>query len=1293
MVFLLDSNAKLSFDPSCLFKSGFELGSADLILGDTFEQVLIKTTVSVLLMLKDEKGNSALNSATIILPPTMVTEHTSESTFNALFLAVKELIDKELDKKEKNYIRKLVRVVHSPSLEISDLIRTIDDHAQYKQHAFIISDANKYQDINLFSKNKNGITSITFPEDRWVPHISLLCKKIVELVKKIDGYGFIHVANETAFCKSNIDILTSVDDCYVCILSNEGDPSEFLYSRSSYWRSMAFRGLLNELGTEIDNLSLPDSTKLHLLIQALKGTGNDAELFRYIEKILPYLPELPSFISIQIATIVLDIGHDELALDILPISPVGILDQAWVEQGLELALQLRDNDRIKNYDDYLEGISPNSLRLKDNRDRRLILNCQKTKSENNFLLSDSGFSIFQLNLQSELLQGNPDYESIIGRSDVVEGEKRDLATVCCAIHARHQDNLIYAAILASSINSISLYSRQATMILLSSIRRIILRQLISKEDQYIYKHFFRKLFQFISINPEDEEIRRDVHKLLSVESCGDMGIPLVAVTVLDLTYEGVLLSQMDTHSKEKRSFFDTENVETSIKNGLEWLDDLGVVEPGITILPRELLIVEPDDFIDILRNFVEMASGKYGEEIDTELVRKLVFLACSVAPYATLERNTDLSLIKHYAGLLSMQGQFQKARDLAETLLRMGAGDAYRSRLAWQGYGDIYHRCRNHTNALIGLASALAINVEIKRSDCWSEVYTLHRIFRDLGLLEFSRLLLTPMKSLLTELGYDASNDLRQLNCELNLRLLEADTTNTDSMSSLLFEIVAACKKANESRDRIHPFALLLGQAVLIAEKAGVKITSVVQSTLDVSLKQAGIGMADIVRTNSVAKPNALDVLKLFNNIEPAKYSNDIVYDRSFIEISARRLLNSNPIDEKSIFNNIFATELLAEHSINLNGNESVMLQDSAFTYSLELNKRGLDVVFLALDSQGELIVTIVSNGTSSAVEQPKLEMNFKDRFNKWLQSYPRDYGRIARYEGNNIFYLTMEELDIRLPNSERLLIVAEPFLQQLTANLFLIQPEDSEFNQFMGINTAIGSTPSLSWLESIRKVKRSSKKGYKAWISAESNSISGESNEFNAVDNYSGFEPENEKTLDIALNRLNGCFVEFGFNVNTNSQLPRDMHDSNLVVVTAHGGLNIEGRYLHSISDDRDLVESPSALAAALRGVELVILFVCSGGRLDKNPWGNSTTSLPKQLLNNGCRTVIASPWPLDVMVTYNWLEIFMREWERNATVLDATKRANDYVEKHLGNAPQYSLAMRVYGDVLLVRPDLSIL
>jgi hypothetical protein len=300
---------------------------------------------------------------------------------------------------------------------------------------------------------------------------------------------------------------------------------------------------------------------------------------------------------------------------------------------------------------------------------------------------------------------------------------------------------------------------------------------------------------------------------------------------------------------------------------------------------------------------------------------------------------------------------------------------------------------------------------------------------------------------------------------------------------------------------------------------------------------------------------------------------------------------------------------------------------------------------------------------------------------------FPKQYGKVDRDDGNNIFYLTMEQLDVRLPKAERLIIVAEPALQQLTANLVVMKPDDGGWDYLAGTKSSIGMVPSLTWLAAARAARRSGKIGYKAWISAQLDSELENGEEPGDHDGVDAQAADTAQTLDVALRRLSGSFEEFGFAVDNGRRLPHDMKDAGLAVVTAHGGLSSDGRYLRSIRDDNELVEAPSALANALEGVELVILFVCSGGRIDKNPWDNSTTSLPKQLLNGGSRAVIASPWPLNVLVTYNWLDPFLRAWELGATVLEATRTANDAVAKHFGDVPQYSLAMRVYGDVLLTR------
>jgi hypothetical protein len=406
----------------------------------------------------------------------------------------------------------------------------------------------------------------------------------------------------------------------------------------------------------------------------------------------------------------------------------------------------------------------------------------------------------------------------------------------------------------------------------------------------------------------------------------------------------------------------------------------------------------------------------------------------------------------------------------------------------------------------------------------------------------------------------------------------------------------------------------------------------------------------------------------MFNSVERAMFGGDTATDLEVVCMAARRLLIEPQDSADSGKASTLAVEILADQTMTLFGSPTELTEEWALQYAQSLNDEGLDVAFMALNTAGVLSVTVVSKGEATAIKQPKHEKSFRWRLQAWLGKYPKAYGLIDAYHGNNEFFDTMEALDVRLPKSEKLLIVAEPLLQQLTANLVVVQPHDGGFDYFYGSRSSVGFVPSLGWLSVTRARVRTGKGAYRAWISADSG-------------------PDAAGTLDIALARLSGTFEEFGFSVDTNRRLPNDMSDASLVVVTAHGGLAQEGRYLHSIRDEENLLEPPSALAASLAGVELVILFVCSGGRIDKHPWGNRTVGLSRQLLDKGARAVIASPWPLDVKVTYTWLEPFMNAWNAGATVLQATKVANEVVAQRLGDNPQYSLAMNVYGDVLMTK------
>lgn len=1273
------------FDPIVLFGRGFDMGCIDLVIGGSLREVVGRVIAFLLMGAKDKEGQRVFKGATIFLPPAEATTITEEKVFAALIKATHEVRGFPVESDEEKVLRRIVRVLHVPSLVVADLVRMVQDEG--KRRLVAVAEASRFRDPNVALPTALGATATRLPEDRWTPHVTSLCRQVVSAVQSIDSYAVVHAEEVPARKSSNKQQLISVDDCYVLELTYGGSVEEVLAERSESWVSLAIQGRLEEVETELEGLDISAGTKLHMLVQLVNRTGRKRDTLHLLKQLQPHLQSLPAEVAIQVAQFAVQAGDTDLAHELLPFSPDGIGDHMWLEEGLEVATQIEDNERIAKFDARLNALVPGSERLRENRDRRLLLNCQEAKTGEEHRFTTEGFSEHHLELQQRLAELEPNYEATIDEARGWGQEWLELAVVCCAIHARSVGRFRDAADAAAAITSSEEYGRQATQVLLYSIQAMMLREVVPTEERDYYRGLFQSAFNFLARHPADDSVRSNLISLLSVESCGNLGMPLIAMAMLELAEVGIGLTPLEPLLAETEADLLSDEVKASMVNALRWMGERGGGEPGVTVIPRELIVASPDAVVAALGRLVERASGQPGENADLTFMERIVFIACAICPHATRERDEDIRLMRHLATHFATAGQHQRARDFAEQILLIGQTSLLRQRLAWAAFSDIYHRCRNHVVALVGIACALATDAPVHRRDLWQEVYAIHRILRDLGLFDLSRQFLSPMKKLIGDLGFDPNSDFRIVSAELGLRLMQAGETSLDGLQEILSDIATASESALGERNRLLPLAVLLGQAVAKVEAAGGVVTPIIRAILESALHQVGEKVAVTIKTISAERPTAIDVMAMYNEVQRAASSADVARDYAHIALAAKRLLN--PVAQGNAITSeaAFAVELLADHTVKLLSDAPGMTVDWATNYAFELNDSGYDVVFMALDDEGELSITQVRDRNVHTVEQPRHDRKFRRRFDAWLAEYPGQYGAVDRNDGNNVFYLTMERLDVRLPQAEKLIIVAEPSLQQLTANLVVMQPEDGGWSYLAGSRCSIGAVPSLTWLAAARAAPSSGKTGYMAWISARLDSELEKGAESGDGIGVGELSSDRVQTLDIALRRLTGSFEEFGFTVDTGRQLPRDMKNAGLAVVTAHGGLSNDGRFLRSIRDDEELVEAPSALARALEGVEVVVLFVCSGGRIDKNPWDNSTTSLPKQLLNGGCRAVIASPWPLNVLVTYNWLDPFLRAWEAGATVLDATRRANDAVANHFGDVPQYSLAMRVYGDVMLTR------
>lgn len=1259
------------FQPDELFKQGFNWKSVDLIQGGTFQEVIGRTVILLMMARSGQEDKPIFRGATVILPPVGASDLDENSVHEALTTGLEALRGTAPDDKDRAILKRYVRVIHSATLEAADLVELVVHESD--GHLVAVADGSKYRDHSVSLPAPVGMSGVRMAEDQWVPHVAKLCEGCVAAVRQTGSYAFIHVDERPAQNPEWEAMLVAIEDCYPVALRVKDDLEEVVVRNMQLWVSLALAGKVDDAVSEIQSLKLEEPARLHISLQLMHRADLHDEALAILHKLRPHLETFTKSNVVQIARIAYVCGDCLVAQQLLPKDPVGLGEEMWLEEGLELATALEDNDLIARYDAQLAALFPHSERLRENHDRRLLLNCRVISAHHRHVFTTAGLSQRHLEILSAVTMPVPQYGDLIERANSWGNEWLELAVICCAMHALTTDKHLDAIDAASRITSSTLYGRQATQIVLSATRALMLERGVPQEEREYFRSPLMSVISFLANHPEDGGVRASFSRLLSVEACGELGLPVIAATMLDLAGLGMPIAEghnepeADSANSDDIADADATETEMVLKGCLAWIADQGCGEFGVTVVPRKVVGTYADRVIRLISQLMLHVGGIEGQDMDLETMSQMVLVASAVRPYATAERNEDLRLLRLLAGHYTVAGRFQHARNLAEQILAIGQDTEVRRRLAWFGYADVYQRCRNPTDALIGLACAFATDAPVEKKDLWHEVYAVIRVLRDLGLTELAGKFLPALKKLIADLGYDPDTDLRIVSTELGLRGVKISELDAQSVHALVIDIVKACERARDKSDAL-PLAVLLGQVVRAADERSIEIPIEARNLLPALIGRMGARESALVETTSSIVPTTHQVVSMFNSVDRAMFGGDAATDLEVVGMAARRML-VGPVDEFDTAKvGTLAVELLADQTMTLFGAPPELTEDWALQYALKLNDEGLDVAFMALTADGELSVTVVSKGETRAIDQPRHDATFSRRMQTWLRKYPRAYGLIDAFHGNNEFFITMKELGVRLPKSEQLLIVAEPLLQQLSANLVVVQPDDGEFEYFYGSRSAVGFVPALSWLAVTRARVRAGNGAYRAWISADPG-------------------PTAAGTLDIALARLSGTFEEFGFSVDTSHRLPTEMSDAGLAVVTAHGGLAAEGRYLHSIRDEENLLEPPSALAASLTGVELVILFVCSGGRIDKHPWSNRTFGLPRQLLDKGARAVIASPWPLDVKVTYTWLEPFMKAWNSGATVLQATKTANEVVAVRLGDSPQYSLAMSVYGDVLMTK------
>lgn len=1246
------------FDPSPLFcgEPTLRPGEANLIVGGSAGQVLGRMA-ACLLNFCQSGGARYIRGVTVLAPPQSVWDHSDEDLHKMLLKGLEDMHGKQMPPEQVPVFLAQVVIHRAERLVAGDVATAIA--AAGERQLILVPAANKYSDPALKLERVVGQSVTKLIEDLWVPHLASFASACIAAAKPLGSVIVMSVTDDPLVKQESIDALNAIDLLFPVIVGFEKEPDyrKLLGEQAPTWVALAVSGRANQAYQEIAQADVDEDIRQQFTLQVASRAGDTEKVVSILEEYLKVIVDTSEVQLARLGRFAHLNEQEQTAHKFLDAAVDRLSDQMWLETTLMTVAAMDAADLVDRCWARLNVLFPHSPMLAENVELRLLRMCDTGPAPSGPALSRAGFQEFHAFFADTLAPGaKVDYAALAAEATHRWPDEAPVANLCVALHALGHREL--PAALASAVKAAQSERHEpyAVRILLGALRRMFLLEYRSAEDVQVQKHALLHILDFLGRNPDEATLRASLVSALSVETAGGVGLPILASLALDVIAQGVKLARA---LKQPEPSGETD-FKAFFESAIKWMSQQTVVEPGVTRLPPEIVGSNAAGHISFMSHLLHHAARTFDGGEDLTAFEQLAFTLCLLHPYAP-QYSCDLDGLRLLAAKRWLHGKPQGARDIGEQMLALAGDSAQRRRLAWASYADVFQRTGGHIDALIGLSCAALTDAEVLPEDLYQEAYTLLRVARDLKLFDVARSALKACRGVADMLKVGELGQLRLEGAEVGLEVAQHRSLTPEQLLMLVERARHHCERVLASPDELFPAAANFMQIAGAAARKGLQLPGHAIALREELDRRLGTDTGTFLRAISAPHPELKDVIWLHNRIESARYSVDTPADQTAVTMAAHRLLlrrepEVTPEDAAT------AIELLADRGLELFGPAQPMTADWPARFIRNLSQAGVGVLMLATDSDDEVIAVVAEHGHLRLVRPTRKQQNFLARLNTWSADYPYRYGSITREEGNGEFYASMSEFELPMPTCHEVLIIAQPRLQQLPVNLYFVE------GKFAGDCKAVGMAPSLTWLNNARQNRAATSGKRHAWISCSP-------------------EAEAYQSLDMVFARLEPYFLQHGFAINTSGQIPDDVRSASMAVVAAHGQLTSDKRYIHSIADETDLNESALALARALAKVELVILFVCSGGRVDPHPMVNTTVSLPKMLLDRGCRTVIASPWPLDVTVPGNWLECFLERWEAGDTALAANFKANEYVKQRLGPEPGLCLAMMVYGDVLLTR------
>lgn len=1237
--------------------------------------------VNVLCMMRDEKKQFPISRILVVFPAT--SPDSPESLESNLLSDVRSLMTRlhgnEAATSHAEFLKELLRAVRCPNLEVGTAINLIAETEERSVVIFV--DAAKYRTSRLVIERSSDSRTSLISEDLWVHHLQSFAQLAVAAEAKKNCYVVLDAGQASPYKPENAEILRAVSGCGVLGSRIADDPREIVISRLDQWAKQVETGRLGPAFSEIDGLpeSLQPEKRL-LKIQLLSRAALPVQMLEFLKQEVAEITEINPDVLVRFSRFAQQAGDPELASTFLGAA----IPELTSQEDLGLASSVcYEIDNITLEDECLrriETLFPNSQLLHEHRLTTLINSRKYAEAAAMVGNSVFGFSAEIVGFHKELAfklggTSQPDYRSAIATVRSRWPALLDRCRLICAADARARKLPQEALLLLLADVQMGRMSHGLAISYLRSIEQAFIQR-TNNESALIHDDVLRQavlaLIRYSSRNPDDGVTRGGLITVLSPQITGTTGLALIATAVLELAQQDMPLHPAEP-SRDRPSI-NVRDLPNILEPIFQWMSEQSPLAIGRCVLPDDTLSTPADKLIGPLEALLQGVATKVTGEADRISFEKLLFAAILIARRSS-NPDDDLTFLHIGASKLAMGGRVQRARDLTEAALQIAGNNSRRARLAWYGFADVYQRVHNPVEALLGMACTLACEAERTTEQAWYETYLLIRLLRDLHMTEIAKSLLPLAQVLVRELGPDGEYQHRFTTLELSVRLVDllADPAGRDvELQEFVGDVERLCATVLERNDEIAPAAALLAEGLHLCRQLKKPFSEDTAATLALVLAKSGETWSAIIRTLTAQTPKAGDVIKLARRLEPARYASDTGFDLRYVVIASRRLLDCGEGASNSR-ETAMAIELLADHAMRTHTGASpthdalhglpASVQEPA-EFAEEFSGLGINVVLLGLNANGNLVRVTATKGALTEVVCEDSAVFSQAKLNEWSKQFPYDYGDAS--ETDNLFYTSMRGLELTIAVSGRTLFVTDAALAQLPPNLLLVSDE------FIGRRMPVAAAPSLAWLRSVHSQRQKASRQRMAWISTAA-------------------KQGEDSTLNMLAERLGPTLASHSIKLESGPDIPAHLSGSGLGIVAAHGGVVPEGRYFQTVANDADLKVTSADLSNALAGVQLVILFVCSGGRFDRHPFANTTVGLARDLLNHGCTTVIASPWPLDARVPSHWLPQFLALWDSGSYAIDANFEANRAVEKAMGNSPARCLAMTVFGDPLLTRQPLT--